>query len=132
MKKTIIIEVLLFAAFVTTLVCASIMLYYARNLYINAHDPYVISHYPDIVELYSKQVKWSLSFALPFLASAIFTFAAIIIIAVKDFPVFKPLILKSNAKREARKLAKAEKAEANKQARINKLQAEIDELKKDE
>ena len=61
--------------------------------------------------------------------------AAMVLIAIKDFPVFKPLAEKLQAKLQARRQinvqAKADRAEANKQARIEQLQAELDELKKD-
>lgn len=55
-----------------------------------------------------------------------------VIIALKDFPVFKPMLDKLSAKRDARKQAKAAKAVADKQARIERLQSELDALKKDE
>ncbi|MCM1368657.1 MAG: hypothetical protein NC184_07620 [Roseburia sp.] len=59
-----------------------------------------------------------------------------IIIAVKEFPCFKPLIDKLAAKRADRKAArtqaKAEQAETAKRERIDKLTAELEELKKDE
>lgn len=70
------------------------------------------------------------------LLASLSTLVAMIIIAIKDFPFFKPLVDKFNAKRAARKeqraAVKAEQAEAAKQARIEQLQAELDELKKDE
>jgi len=65
---------------------------------------------------------------MPFFTDTLFT--------IKDFPVFKPLVDKFTAKRaahkEQREAIKAEQAEAAKQARIEQLQAELDELKKDE
>ena len=46
-----------------------------------------------------------------------------ILLAIKDFPVFAPLVNKVNAKRAERKGNK-------KQARIEELERKLDELKK--
>lgn len=133
MKKTIVIEVLLAFA-LAMLVVFAIMEFRACYYYLQA-----IEYYKEIGTDYSEiaiavnQVTLYGTFAT---LAALCTLAAIIIIAIKDFPVFKPLVDKFNAKRaaykEQREAVKAEQAEAAKQARIEQLQAEIDELKKDE
>lgn len=46
-------------------------------------------------------------------------------------PIFKSLIDKSQTRKQSKEQTKAARAEANKQARIEQLQAELDELKKD-
>ena len=55
-----------------------------------------------------------------------------VLIAVFPLSGIKPLVEKVQAKREARANLRAEKAEADKQRRIEELQAKLDELKKDE
>lgn len=57
--------------------------------------------------------------------------ATIILIAIKDFTAFQPLRDKLAARKQARATAKAEKAEADKKARIEALENELKELKKD-
>lgn len=54
---------------------------------------------------------------------------AIILIAIKDFPVFKPLVDKLNARKEKHAQAKAERAEEAKQAKIQALEEELNQLK---
>ncbi len=51
--------------------------------------------------------------------------AVIVLVTLKELPAFKPLIDKL-------KLSKEERKQIKKQARIEKLQDELDELKKDE
>ena len=58
--------------------------------------------------------------------------SAIVLIAIKEFPVFKQLTDKWKLHRQARLQAKVAKSEANKQKRIEKLEAELKDLKKDE
>ena len=58
--------------------------------------------------------------------------SGIILIAIKDFTVFKPLLDKMNARKQKRAQAKAERAEADKQAKIAELEAQLQELKKDD
>ena len=132
MKKSIVIFIFLAITFVLTTVAASKLLYYAysvnESIEHNIHNPNLkdwISIWRDMFDVY-------FPFGLMSLFAALATLAAMIIIAIKDFPVFQPLLAKLNAKRDARKQAKAEKAEADKQARIEQLQSELEQLKKDE
>lgn len=55
---------------------------------------------------------------------------AMVLVALKD-SVFKPILDKLEAKKQARNEAKALKAEEAKQAKIAELQAQLEELKKD-
>ncbi len=129
MKKTILIELLLLFGFSVALAC-SIKLFVYANGCIETIE--IFREYADVVESYRGAMHTAISYAIPSLIAALGTLAAGIIIAVKDFPCFKPLIDKFKAKREAKAVAKTEKAEADKKARIEQLQAELDELKKDE
>ncbi len=54
---------------------------------------------------------------------------AIVLIAIKDFPVFKPLADKLTARKEKHAQAKAERAEEAKQAKIQAIEAKLEELK---
>ncbi len=131
MKKTIIIIIILMCAFAVSSYGAYKLLTLAYSVH-NVHttDELWLEIYDQLFnEVY-------LPYGILALVAAIATLAAMIIIAIKDFPVFKPLVDKFNAKRAAHKqasdAAKAEKAEADKKARIEKLTAELEELKKDE
>lgn len=67
---------------------------------------------------------------------ACFCFVAIVfnlfVIILFAFPVFKPLVDKHNARKQKRAEARAERAEADKQAKIEELERQLEELKKDE
>lgn len=128
MKRTIIIEVILF--FVLAVLIAviwkqwdSIQLsfYYYKNYFSQNHTLNEI--YPNLIE----NIVLT-SFAT---LSCIATFVAIVLIAIKDFLIFKPLVDKVTARKQARAQTKAEKAQAAKQAKIEALEAELEELKKD-
>ncbi len=73
----------------------------------------------------------TLTYSIFTLVATIADLVAIILIAIKDFPVFKPLLDKLAANKERRTQAKAERAEADKQAKIKALEAELEELKND-
>lgn len=91
------------------------------------------------IVLYKEQIKVLTSAGAKALIYTIFIFIAcladimlIILTVIKDFPVFKPLLDKHNARKQQRTQAKAERAEENKQKRIKQLEYELEELKKDE
>lgn len=130
MKKAIIVEVLLLFVFCVVLACAIEILIYATDAanlikFYNSENIKVSS-------ALNESYHTALSYGIPALFAAVADLAAMVIIAIKDFPVFKPLVDKLNAKRAARKEQRAEQAAIAKQDRIEKLQAELDELKKDE
>lgn len=133
MKKTIVIEILLGFA-LGILIMFAVMEFRACYYYLEAIEIYkeLGQDYSDINRAISQVILYG---TLALLA-ALATLAVMSITAIKDFPVFKPLVDKFNAKRaahkEQREAIKAEQAEAAKQARIEQLQAELDELKKDE
>jgi hypothetical protein len=70
---------------------------------------------------------------LLFLAGSLCTLALYALIALKEFKIFQPFVERQKEKRNARKserLARKEaKTQADKQKRIEELQAELDELK---
>ena len=73
---------------------------------------------------------------LLFLFGSLCTIALYVLFALKEFKVFQPYVDKYKAKQEVRRTARAAareaKADANRQKRIEELQAELQELKKDE
>lgn len=141
MKKTVVVEILLLLAFCVLLACAINYLRTACETlktieWIKTDPIFSDPEREDLVYTYNLHLATTLSYGIPALIAALSTLAAMVIIAIKDFPVFKPLVDKFNAKRaahnEQRAAVKAEQAEEAKQARIEQLQAELDELKKDE
>lgn len=139
MKKTIVIEILLL--FVLALLIA-VAVDYADFIGIYNDMIAETKRHPEYVS-YSRTLAHEIqirntyiSYFVPTILAAFATLAAIIILAIRDFPVFKPLVDKFKAKRAARKeqraAEKTEQAETAKQERIAELQAELDELKKDE
>lgn len=139
MKKTIMIETLLLFVFCVALACSIKILDYAVTVskslehYLNGDityfDPALQN---DQIRYYTDLYHTALSYGIPALFAAVADLAAMVIIAVKDLPCFKPFVDKFKARKTARNQAKAEQAAIAKQERIDKLQAELDELKKDE
>lgn len=139
MKKTIVIEILLL--FVVAWLIP-IMIYHAENIEMYRTLISIYKENPDAFSYEStlahtiQNLNTQIIYFVFTLLAALATLAAMILVALKDFPVFKPLLDKLAAKRADRKqandTAKAEKAAADKQARIERLQSELDELKKDE
>lgn len=119
MKKTIIIEILLL--FVT------VLLLYFCGLYWDSVSSYIEIGVPysEIREALNRCIVYAVLNTL----ASIATLTAIILIALKDLPVFKPIADKLTAHKEKRTQAKAERAEADKQARITELENELNELK---
>ena len=125
MKKTIIVEILLlFVLAVLLAFCIKIWNYIAL----------LIEWATGVDEASASYVYESVYIALPYslltLIALPITLFVIILIALKDLPVFKPLADKLTARKEKRTQAKAERAEADKQARIAELENELEELKK--
>lgn len=135
MKKTIFIEIILAFTITVLIVCAVKFMAYVIDLnyrlellkYCAPGEQTAL-----LTTKYTNQRNEALSCGIPLIISTITTFIVMVIIALKDFPVFKPMLDKLSAKRDARKQAKAAKAVADKQARIERLQSELDALKKDE
>lgn len=141
MKRTIAIEALLFFIvavliylFISNLISAVQNLNFANDL-LNSRleegysEEVALREVDNIKEISTRQVLFA---TLLYLPAAIADFTSIVLIAVFPLPGIKPLVEKVQARREARFAARAEKAEADKQKRIEELQAELDELKKDE
>lgn len=86
--------------------------------------------------LYHPELGWSLAYYITWTTLYLLSFtsllAVFITIAIKSFPVFKPLVDKHNARKQKRAEARAERAEADKQAKIEELERQLEELKKDE
>lgn len=71
------------------------------------------------------------TFALLNFLGTVTCIAAIVLTAINNFEIFQPLRDKLNARKEKHAQAKAERAEEAKQAKIQALEAELEELKKD-
>lgn len=124
MKKTIIFE-LLHMFVLGLLIYFSVVYWQVFANYIEYNI--VNSPYPSDVKAFYQVLTYVIILTLGCIAEI----TAMILIAIKDLPVFKPIVDKYNAHKQARLVAQAEKSEQQKQARIEKLQAELDELKKD-
>lgn len=138
MKKTIIVETALIVILAISITFAveywglTSKLIDELKIFKNNFNPSnYFSYYPEL-NYYHNTIKHNAIYGSLSLIAAFATLAAMVLIALKDFPVFKPMLDKLTAKRADRKQAKAEKAAADKQARIERLQSELDELKKDE
>ena len=114
MKKTIFIEILLFFIFAVLLALSIIFLQMAVAQF-NLPEQY---HFPAI----DAAARSNLMYGLFLLLAAIADLVVIILITLKDFPKIM----------ESIKTRKAARKKAKKQKRIADLQAELDELKKDE
>ena len=129
MKRIVIIEILLLAATIASTYVGIELL--SSNSF-NTANRVPIEIKPDMLSGAYKYLR----FGLFSLFASLATLAVMIVIAIKDFPVFKPLTDKladkRAARKEARSQAKAEQAAIAKQERIDQLKAELDELQKDE
>lgn len=74
----------------------------------------------------------TLDFLIFFLLNLIGAIGLVVSIILFNLDDIKKLIAKYQSSNEKRVAAKVEKAEADKQAKIAKLEAELEELKKDE
>ena len=72
-----------------------------------------------------------ISWIVLYFVSTITSLTVMVLVAIKDFPVFKPLIEKFNNWNFRRKQTKAAQKQKNKEKRIAKLEKELTELKKD-
>lgn len=136
MKKTIAIEIILTLIFAVLLMSAIIAFKYIPlfRSYIDWYQS-LSTDYPDydMVSVaatnYEFFIQKLLIIGIPSLIAAIADLAAIIIIAVKDIPQVKQHIADFKIRRQERR---AEHAAVAKRERIDKLQTELDELKKDD
>lgn len=124
MKRTIIIEILLIA----TLGILFALNYYCWNYISEIID--LKDKIPQWTNEYYSMLKHHLPYAIFALFAILADVAAIILIAIKDFPIFKPIVDKFTAHKEKCAQAKAERAEEAKQAKIQALEAQLEELKK--
>lgn len=115
MKRAIVIEILLLFV-LGVLILGDIALWdmTIRRIYIGIYDPQFL-----------KGAYICLFYCIIISLGTIADIAAIVLVTLKELPAFKPLIDKL-------KLSKEERKQIKKQARIEKLQDELDELKKDE
>lgn len=126
MKRVVLIEILLFLSFCVLLSLCIIFLHGAAERFETAGlagDPN--SFWWEIAHEY-----FALGF--PCLIAAISNLGAMILIAIKEFKVFQPIIDRHNARKSERTAAKQAKAEADKQKEIAELEAKLNELKKDD
>lgn len=136
MKKAIIIEVLLFTVFAALLTCTIVAfkdvsafqsyIDWFRSLPLDYPDYDLVSVSANNYELFIQKL---LIIGIPAIIAAIADLTAIIIIAVKDMPKVKQHITDIKHRHAERR---AENAAVAKRERIDKLQAELDELKKDD
>lgn len=135
MKKTVIIEILLVCVLAILLSCAIISLRDIPSMndyieYFTNLDPkdgnYEIAYI--IASNTEYYVNTFLSIGIPTLIGAVAVLAAIIIIAIKDFPIIKRWVDNFKTKCATKKQIRNTIA---KQKRIKQLQSELDELKKD-
>ncbi len=145
MKKIIIIEILMLFVFCVLTAC-SINHFSAVHLCIQNINYFenlteIQSNMSEaqrleLIEVWRNSMQKGLIYAISTLLAALAILAVMIIITIKDFPVFKPLTDKladkRAARKEARSQAKAKQAAIAKQERIDQLKAELDELQKDE
>lgn len=126
MKRTIVIEILLLIAAIAMIACC------VQFFVMVANDLETIEWFKqenqEYLSWYRFVLQYSIFGSLSLLAT-LADLAAMVLIALRDIPKLKAWIEQRKA---ARKVAKAEKAEADKQTRIAMLQAELDQLKKDE
>lgn len=131
MKRTIIIEILgVFILAVLITLGVSCIQVSINNF--TAIDEMSMEAYKILHEIYLTNARRYLAYSILALVAALCDLAAMVLVAIHNFPCFKPLLDKHAAKCDERKQAKAERAEADKQARIERLTAELEELKKDE
>lgn len=133
MKRAIIIEVLLLFTLGVLIALSTYFLICTANTfrYANGDPNFTIG--PISAEDYSYLIKrayFFLTYGIFPLLAAIADITVIMLVAFKEFPVFKPLVDKYKARKQAKAEAAAIKAETARQARIEQLQAELDELKK--
>lgn len=74
----------------------------------------------------------SLTYSIISFLAMIADIAVLSIIAIQNFKVFQPLIDKHNARKQERAAARQAKEEERKQKRIESLETELQELKKDD
>lgn len=139
MKKTVIIEILLLFVFGFLL---AILTMFFRSLQNNIQGLNMLEsfnnpdYYGESIDLTKKTINTDIIYIVFTILSCFADIAVIVLIAIKDFPVFQPIVDKYTAWATARKAdnqAKAnEVAEAKKQQRIADLEKELNELKKDE
>ncbi len=135
MKKTVIIEILLVCVLAILLSCAIITLreipsinrYISYFHTLSPNDPnydlvYITAGTGNIYK------PIFLGIGIPALIAAVADLAAIIIIAIKDFPIIKRWVDNFKTKCATKKQIRNTIA---KQKRIKQLQSELDELKKD-
>lgn len=114
MKKTILIESLLSFVVLTLTGYCSYFWYYV-NLCIE-------------MQIFHEGFQMWLSAGILFILSILAIIAVMVLTALKNF---KRITDKLQARKEKRNQVKAERAQAEKQKRIERLQSELEELKKD-
>ena len=124
MKRTLFIEILLVLIF-SLLIALNIYLWRDATTFKKVLDTF------SDPEPYIKSCNIRFTYSVLALIANFSTFLAMILVAIKDLPVFQPLRDKFAMRKSARLQAKAEKSKAEKQARIEQLQAELEELKRD-
>ena len=123
MKKSIVIEVLLLFV-LAVLIADCVKFFQASIAHFNLSDsPAYDAFYKTAIDQLVRGI-----FALLACIADIFV---MVLVALKDFKLFMPLIEKHNARKQELAAARAAKADADKQKRIEELQAELDALNGD-
>lgn len=128
MKKFIFAEILLLFASAVLLYFAITRIDISINNFHNYEVAYAFQEFEN-AELYQKAGINSVILSCVSFLATFGNIFVIILIAIKDFPVFKPLVDKVNARKQALKEEKKQKELEGKQQQLEKLQAEIDNLK---
>lgn len=134
MKKSILLTVLMVFIFVV-LIVLDVYFWRAVNSYIQAIQTlkgYTDSQYQEIITEFQQGLTKLAIYGSVTTIASVATLAAIILIATKDLPILKHISDKLAVRKEKRTQAKAERAQANKQAKIQALEQQLEELKKDE
>lgn len=77
-------------------------------------------------------LKEYLTYGILHLLAAVATLASLVIVALSNFKVFKPLLDKTRGKMDERKKARKEKKISATQKKVESLQAQLDDLKDEE
>ena len=120
MKKQIVIEILLLFVLAVLIAISTNFLQTSITHFNHYHS----ENYEVFKEWGIQQLVWGI-FAL---LACIADIAVMVLVALKDFKLFMPLIEKHNARKAQIAAARAAKADADKQKRIEELQAELDDL----
>lgn len=123
MKRTVFIEIILIISTIIAIITSTILFrnaFYYYNEWVVFAGQFDNTTMNEIYSLYN----FHITYAILAIFGALCTIASMVMLAIKDFPVFAPMI-------ERRKKKKAERKERHKKKRITELEKQLNELKKD-